>query len=89
MFVLLLCNGRLQRPSPANEYRKFRSHKNLLSLTSHDKTRDPPAAMGTHNDQVASTRIGGFKYAVRGVTVQYVADVARNANIARSLRRGV
>jgi hypothetical protein len=76
-------------PSPANEYRKLRSHKNLLSLTSHDKTRDPPAAMGRHNDQVASTRIGGFKYAVCGVTVRYVADVAGNANITGPLRRGV
>jgi hypothetical protein len=88
MLVLLLCNSRLQRPSPANEYRKFRSHKNLLSLTSHDETRYPAAAMGRHNDQVASTRIGGFKNAVRGVTVRYVADGARNANIARSLSRG-
>jgi hypothetical protein len=89
MLVLLLCNGRLQRPSPANEYRKFRSHKNLLSLTSHDKTRDSPASMGRHNDQVASARIRGFKHAARGVTVRYVADGARNANITGSLRRGV
>jgi hypothetical protein len=89
MLVLLLCNRRVQRASPANEYRKFGSHKNLLSLTSHDKTRDSPASMGRHNDQVASTHIGGFKYAVRGVTVRYVADGARNADITGSLRRGV
>jgi hypothetical protein len=41
------------------------------------------------NSGATRARIGGFKNAVRGVTVRYVADVACNANIARSLRRGV